>query len=165
MARTRNKAEIDRDRKEIGDLYLQGWKQQDIADRLGINQSTVSRDIKTLLKGWEKDAAKSIATLKGQQKEQLEYLYKEAVEAWLDSRSDAITETEETIITENDGSEGKRAKITKTTKGQSGNPAFLAQARQLKADIRAMFGIDIEPGDEERPIVVKMIKGVSMDDL
>lgn len=55
--RPRSASQIARDRRRISRLYLQGALQVDIADQLGLDQSTVSRDLKALHQEWLDSAA------------------------------------------------------------------------------------------------------------
>lgn len=55
-----NKAEIAYRRRLVGSLYLAHVGQEEIARRLKVDQSTVSRDIKTLKKLWMTEAVGDI---------------------------------------------------------------------------------------------------------
>lgn len=62
------------------------------------------------------------------------------------------------------------AKVETTTKGQTGDPALLAQARGALADIRKIWGLDSPEkkeigGAPNRPLTLKVLKGVSLDDI
>lgn len=159
MAKQRSDTERQRDRRQINDLYLQGWNQTEIADKLGIDQSTVSRDIKTLKAEWVKQRNGLVEEFEAKYR----LIYREAYLAWLDSKKDAETTTQEMI----DGGEGigtgQRLKASTRKEGQSGNPALLAQAQGALKAIREMFGVDAQkvPGSsEDTPLVVKFIKGI-----
>lgn len=137
MAKQRSDTEREADRRTISDLYLQGWNQTDIADKLSIDQSTVSRDIKTLKGEWRKQRNGLVEEFEAKYR----LMYKEAYAAWLDSKKDAVTETQEAV--EGDQATGKqRLKVSTRREGQSGNPALLAQAQAALKAIREMFGVD-----------------------
>src|SRR3990172_13296002 len=137
MAKQRSDTERQRDRRLINDLYLQGWNQTDIADKLGIDQSTVSRDIKTLKGEWLKQRNGLAEEFEAKYR----LIYREAYLAWLRSKEDAETTTQEAI--EGDAASGKqRLKVSTRREGQSGNPALLAQAQAALKAIREMFGVD-----------------------
>jgi len=138
MGKPRDEAERERDRQRITPLYLQGWNQTEIAAELGIDQSTVSRDIKFLLAEWRKQRNGLVDEFEGKYR----FIYREAIAAWKRSLEDAETTTQEMI----DGGEGQgtgqRLKASTRKEGQSGNPALLAQAQGAMKAIREMFGTD-----------------------
>ena len=144
MGKPRDESERERDRIRITPLYLQGWNQTEIAQELGIDQSTVSRDIKFLLAEWRKQRNGLVDEFEGKYR----YVYREAIAAWKRSLEDAEMITKE-IIDALEGVElggdvlnAKRPKTTTRREGQSGNPALLAQAMAALKAIREMFGVD-----------------------
>ena len=146
MGKPRDEAERESDRRNISDLYLQGWNQTEIGDKLGIDQSTVSRDIKTLKAEWRKQRNGLVEEFEAKYR----LMYKEAYAAWLRSKEDAETTTQEAIEgdavkldREGNPIPGKqRLKVSTRREGQSGNPALLAQAQAALKAIREMFGVD-----------------------
>jgi IS30 family transposase len=78
MARKRNKAERERDRKRINELYLNGWTQQAIADEVGVHRLTVNADIKHLQNEWKAKRD----NLKEEFATKYEHIYQEAMAAW-----------------------------------------------------------------------------------
>jgi DNA-directed RNA polymerase specialized sigma24 family protein len=48
--------ELLRRRQAIADLYVQGFSQMAIAERLGISQATVSADLKQIRREWRESA-------------------------------------------------------------------------------------------------------------
>ena len=116
----REPSQIARDRQRCADLYLQGWLQSDIADELGINQSTVSRDLKVLHAKWLASALVDFDEAKAKELAKVDRLEREYWRGWLRSREDAETLRQEGT---KDAGIGK---IVKTEKGQTGDPRFLA---------------------------------------
>lgn len=116
--RRRSSSQIARDRQREADLYLQGWLQVDIAAELGIDQSTVSRDLKALQKDWLNSALRDFDELKAQELAKIDRLEREYWRAWERSCEDTETLRQE-------GKPEEVAKIVKTAKGQAGNPQFL----------------------------------------
>lgn len=116
--RRRLQSEIDRDRRRITDLYLQGWLQADIAKELEISQSTVSRDLDALHEQWVKSALVNFDEAKAKELAKIDHLEREYWRAWQRSQEDA----EATKIVES--KDGKRYEAQ--TKGQAGDPRFLA---------------------------------------
>ena len=123
MAAPRSKIQRERDRQEITRLYLRGVSQMDIAAKLGVNQSTVSRDLKAIQKQWRESALINMDEAKQRELARIDELERTYWDAWLVSCEDAEIER----IKQAGGASGdKRAEIIKEKRGQSGNPAFLA---------------------------------------
>jgi len=154
MAVPRSESQRERDRAIVSDLYLQGWNQQEIADKIGVNSNTVGADIKALLKEWKKNRNGLVDEFEAKYR----LIYREAYLAWLRSKEDAETITQESI----DGGEpvkldskgkplpvAQRIKVSTRREGQSGNPALLAQAQAALKAIREMFGVDNQPGSSD----------------
>lgn len=141
-------------------MYLQGRYQEEIAETLGIDQTTVSRDIKRLLEEWRNDTDADIKQRQKELEQKYLFVWREAMSAWMKSLQDAETTIQELI----DGGEGsggsQRLKASTRKEGQSGNPALLAQAQSALKAIREMFGVDDQAGTDDKPIVVKVIKGM-----
>lgn len=144
MGRRRDAAEIARDRRRAADLYLQGWLQADIAADLGIDQSTISRDLKALQSEWLESALINFNEAKAQELAKVDRLEREYWEAWARSCEDAETVRQEGSR-KGKGTSGKLPpvdKIVKTSKGQAGDPRFL-QGVQWCIDKRCkILGID-----------------------
>lgn len=133
----RSESQRQRDRNQITELYLQGWTQQAIADKLGISRQTVNKDIKVLLAEWKKRRE----GIRDEFASKYDYIYREAISAWLKSLQDAETTIQE-MIEAGEGGQGQRLKASTKKEGQSGNPALLAQAQAALKAIREMFGVD-----------------------
>ena len=119
MGRRRDAAEIARDRRRAADLYLQGWLQADIAADLGVDPSTVSRDLKALQAGWLESALIDFNEAKAQELAKVDRLEREYWEAWVRSREDAET------IRQEGNPKADPTKVVKTSKGQVGDVKFL----------------------------------------
>lgn len=116
--------EVSRRRRKIADLYLQGIVQADIAERVGVNQSTVSRDLKALQRQWQESALVDIDEAKAQEIAKIDRLEREYWDAWVRSCSKA-----ETVRQRGKKSGDMPAEITavdRTVKDQDGDPRFLA---------------------------------------
>lgn len=134
------------DRKmEAWRLRVQGWTQARIADELKMTQQAVSQ----LLKKTETELAAEFlgeaAEIKARQTAQLEAVYEEAMDQWRRSCEDA--ERNQVVsgrvkATDMGLTIDLPDLVTKTTEGQSGNPALLEKAMKALADIRAIWGLD-----------------------
>jgi len=131
-----------------------------------VAQSTISRDLTHLQqRHWQK-TDEVMNLIRGEMMEQYQKIFSEAFSAWVDSRGEKTTQIQES----SEASSGTdKAKVQIKTEGQSGNPALLAQARGALKDIREMFGVDEDKkdvsGSDENPFVLKIIRGISLDDL
>jgi len=148
--RKRSPSQVARQRRKIAEMYLQGRYQEEIAAELGLAQSTVSRDLKHLLDEWQEETKGDIDQRKAELKQMYSLIWREAYAAWLRSKEDAVTETQEAVEgeavkldAEGNPIPGKqRLKVSTRREGQSGNPALLAQAQAALKAIREMFGVD-----------------------
>ena len=141
MAKRRSNGQLARDRRRISDLYLQGWIQADIAEEVGIDQSTVSRDISFLQDEWQKSSLVDIDAKKAEELAKVDRLEREYWRAWDESCKDA-----ETIRQEGTkpavGEKVKADKIIKTAKGQAGDPRFLTGIQWCINKRCEIIGID-----------------------
>ena len=97
----------------------------DIAAELGISQSTVSRDIKALLKEWQEARINDIDERKRTELAKIDNLELEYWEAWRRSCEKAEKETTKMQGGASDEKPG-RVEKTKSVEVQSGDPRFLA---------------------------------------
>lgn len=132
MARNRSTSEIARDRRRIGALYLQGWLQAEIVQETGLSQSTISRDLISLHAIWLKDSVADVGKRRAGELAKIDALEIVNWEAWLNSKKDqeTIVRKSKGTVTRQKGNDGKfasvePAEVTRTTKGQAGNPRFL----------------------------------------
>lgn len=133
--------EISHRRLAVAELYNEGNHSQSklvelLRDRYGIDvtQPTVSSDLIALDKEWKNQARSDLEQVKAHLIAKYYQIYKEAYAAWKLSLENAMTI--ETTTT----SKGTYEKEIK--KGQSGNPALLAQAQAALKSIREIVGLD-----------------------
>lgn len=161
----RNKTEVASDRREIERLYLrEKLTQEEIAERLKIDQSTVSRDLTAIRKQWEKERIKQRDEWTAEELARINMLEVTYWQAWAESVKDAEMERTKTRP------EGGTEEIFER-RGQSGNPAFLAGIqgcidRKIKllglgADDKVGIALMLSP---ETQTMMKTL-GVSMEQL
>lgn len=121
MGKRREPAQIARDRRRIADLYLQGKLQAEIADEIGVDQSTVSRDLRALHREWLRLALTDFDKAKARELAKIDKLEREYWVAWQRSCEDAETVVQKAVETAG----AIRKEATKTEKGQAGDPRFL----------------------------------------
>jgi predicted transcriptional regulator len=131
----RSNGQLARDRRRIADLYLQGWIQADIAKEVGIDQSTVSRDLQHLYGEWQQSALVDIDKAKAEELAKVDRLEREYWQAWEHSCEDAETIRQE-------GKKEGVDKIIKTAKGQAGDPRFLQGVQWCINKRCEIMGID-----------------------
>jgi hypothetical protein len=145
----RSNGQLARDRRRIADLYLQGWIQADIAKEIDISPATVSRDIKFLQKEWQESTLVDIDAAKSQELAKIDRLEREYWTAWERSCEDAETITQKTkgVVKRRQEEDGtfvaeRPAEATKTSKGQAGDPRFLAGVQWCIERRCKILGID-----------------------
>ncbi len=82
MPKPRKTAEIAHRRQAVADLYLQGWSQTTIAEHVGVNQSTISHDLKALQEKWQEAASRDIDLARAIELQKLDRVEREAWAAW-----------------------------------------------------------------------------------
>jgi DNA-binding Lrp family transcriptional regulator len=125
----RTKTQRARDERNIASLYLKGELQGDIAESLGLSQSTVSRALKSLQEDWRSSAIIDINEAKARELAKIDALELEYWQAWKRSQEDAeseITKMQGTPPKQGDANPAPaKLETQKKREGQSGNPAFL----------------------------------------
>ena len=119
--------------QQVSELRLRGWSQQAIADRLGVAQKTISLDLKTIRRCWQKAALVDFAQAQAEELQKIEQLEREAWAAWESSRKPA----QSAVVV---GDDAKKTK--KTVKNQFGNPRFLQVVHDCIRSRRAILGLD-----------------------
>lgn len=135
-------------------LRVKGWLISRIAEHLGVDKSTISRALDRVEKRLAKEFAAQAEVIKARQTAQLEHIHAAAMEQWERSTEDAeltrtVTKTLAKTTSDYDPANDEPLEkevveetVTSERRGQSGNPALLAQAREALADIRAIWGLD-----------------------
>ena len=88
---TRRPAQLARDRRIIAQMYFQRKDQYEIAEITGLSQSTISNDIKALIKEWQKSALIDIDKMKAEELARINNLEREYIEAWEKSKKEKKT--------------------------------------------------------------------------
>ncbi len=114
----RSRSQLERDRREIARRYLRGDIQADIASDLGINQSTVSRDLAAIQEQWREERVHDINERKNIELARVDELEREYWQAWEKSKED-----EQTKKAVKRGDKDVRQEIT--VKGQVGDASYL----------------------------------------
>lgn len=134
VKKPRRPSELERDRRNVSRLYLQGHIQTEIAHELKISQATVSRELKALQAEWRADRIYDINEAKAKELSKIDVLELEYWEAWKRSQRDAVTESE--------GSNAQGSFNKTTTQGQSGDPRFLDGVMDCIKQRCAILGVE-----------------------
>jgi len=121
--RSRLKAQKERDRRNVASLYLKGVIQADIAEQLGISQTTVSRDLKLIQGEWAIARINDIDERKRIELAKIDNLELTYWDGWKRSQENAEVET--TKLKGRDADKPTDLEKTKRVEGQVGDPRFL----------------------------------------
>ena len=136
-------------RERVWDLRLQGKTERDIAAEIGtVSNVTIHNDLVHLIREATKHLDDKVKAERIYQLHQLHWQYKEACEAWLESKKPGQQ------VIETEGSPSKRnpeggKSTTKIGTKQTGNAAYLTEMRGTLGDIRKLFGLDAFKDDWE----------------
>lgn len=147
MAVTRaRKTEIAQRRKNVAELYVQGWTQVTISEKVQIAQSPVCEDLKWVQREWRESRLRDFDSARELEIQKLDRLEREAWAAW--ERSQKPSQSAEFR------DEATNTPSKKKVKNQNGGPRFLVVVDQCIASRRALLGlsrcaeITMQPGAE-----------------
>jgi hypothetical protein len=105
--------------------YLGGLSMRKIAAELGVSVWTVHNDLAVVRKVWREEMAAEYEIWKDRELERIDKLELAAWDGWQRSLQDAVKISERMVPVGN-GSERVGVEQTMETKGQAGDPSFLA---------------------------------------
>lgn len=135
MTIKRKPAQVERDRRLIATLYLQGKIQPEIAYELKISQSTVSREIKLLVEDWKKERVYDINEAKAKELAKIDVLELEYWDAWSRSQNDAVKRIKGMSKTQGEYE-------STSTEGQVGDARFLQGVMDCIKQRCAILGVE-----------------------
>jgi hypothetical protein len=113
---------IESRRSQVAGLFLRGTKRQgELARLVGVDRSTVSRDLKVLHARWKESGVRDLDAAKGQELERIDILEQEYWAAWERSKQDHETTTTEQTT----GGENERVKAAIRKDAQTGDTRYL----------------------------------------
>ncbi len=163
--RTRTQREYDL--KEIAELYLKGWYQYQILDYItenrpyNVTRQTLHRDLKTIQSRWldssliDFNEAKALALAK------IDHLETVAWQDYANSKDPAIKRKVSKKV------DGQTTEATQEMGQGFGDTKFLDIVKWTIDRRIKLLGLDPK-GDgssDEKPFIIKVLRGVSMDDL
>jgi hypothetical protein len=116
-----SRLQVAQRRTTVARLYLQQRTQAEIAHEAGVNQGTVSRDLKAIQAEWQQQRLDDFARGKLRELARIDQLEREYWEAW--ERS--CQNREQTLQEKSTTPTGDRLKAGTRTEGRDGNPEFL----------------------------------------
>lgn len=136
--RSQKQLELIERRSRVAQMYKDRKSQWEIANTLGVDQATVSRDLKQIKKVLLEEQTDLVALRMLADLEKLDWMEREATEAWLRS----IQPTQVNDIRKNEYDRGGKKTIHTTTHMRkienTGDPRFLAEIGKIvkqRADI------------------------------
>lgn len=140
MITTKRKTRYTKRRKECAELYLQGWHQTQLAEHFGVNQTTISRDLKAIREDWLQSTVIDFNEAKARELVKLDNLEVKYWEAWERSRlpSDVITKKSNHKAEQ----AAKVLGVTAIRATRDGDPRFLAGVYKCIEKRIAILGID-----------------------
>lgn len=159
MATRRRKAsELARDRRKIAALYLRGYKQAEIAEEIGVDISTISRDLATMQDEWRAATLMDLDEAKRRELARVDGLELEYWEAWERSCEEAVKTTTKRI----QGAESARDEASVQKEQRLGDPRYLAGVQWCIERRCKLLGLDAPSkseftGKDGGPVEHKMI--------
>jgi len=128
------KLEIVERRKRVGELYLKGWGQAEIANELKVRQSTISLDIKKINEAWRESTIRDFDDLRELELAKLNKVEREAWDGFERSKQPHQSAT-------TDGQAGTQ-KARRTVRHQNGDPKYLSVILECNKARRELLGLD-----------------------
>jgi len=134
----RHPVQREKDLDEIAHRYLMLHEPQAvIAAALNVDQSTISRDLKVLIKRWQDSALMDVDEHRSTELARINRLELEYWNAWEASKAD-----KESTLAEKTTGTDTRTKAVKRSEGQVGNPSFLAGVERCIERRCKLLGLD-----------------------
>ena len=83
---THQRQEREERRQKVARLWAQHRNQTEIAKALGVNQSTVSRDLQVITARWVAEAVRDVGEIRARELAELDEMEKELAARWLQER-------------------------------------------------------------------------------
>jgi hypothetical protein len=120
-------------RQQVADYYLQGWTQMEIAAHVGVDQTTVSDDLKVVRQQWRDSAVRDFDEAREVELRKIDRVEREAWAAWERSQKPAQSA--------HINDESNQRKTRRHVRNQYGDPRFLDQVNKCIASRCALLGL------------------------
>lgn len=134
MQSSRETTEIAHRRQQVAERYLRGDYQTTIAQSLGVDTATISRDLKALRELWLTSAIRDFDAAKAQELAKIDEVERAAWSGWTRSQEDKEISFSEVGV--------KGTRSGSRSEGQSGNAAFLTTILTCIERRCAILGLD-----------------------
>ena len=124
-------------REQAANLYVQGWKQDEIAKQIGVSQMTISNDIRKIQAMWRESAIRDFDMARELELRKLDRIEKEAWAAW--------ERSQQPLQSAHISDESHARKSRRTVKHQNGNPRYLEIVNRCIGQRCALLGLNISP--------------------
>jgi hypothetical protein len=146
MTPNRTPLQRDRDRKRIAEMYLKMMTMYQISDELKLSVGMVQRDLTYIRQQWVKDATLAFDERKSIEVARIDWVEKEATEAWHKSKLAAEQKQSEVVshdVTLKDGQKitNKSSRVRKSEIGQNGDPRYLSVIQKCIDQRSQIFGL------------------------
>lgn len=139
-------ANIQQRRRKVAQLLLEGgYSQRQMAEIIGVSDTTIHRDIQALDTIWREEMAQSVDTYRNRLIKRLEYVLRESKDAW--ERSKLEKRKEKKKLAKGKKQKGKKGnqkveELTITTEDRIGDPRHLENFQDAAVNIAAFQGVD-----------------------
>jgi hypothetical protein len=137
-------------RKNVAARYLRGQTQWEIARAFGLNQSTISDDLKAIHREWLAQAVEDRDTWIARELARLDECERQAWQAW--SKSQENSETLRARL------RGNQAETEKISRGQAGDPRFLDLVLKCVHMRAVILGLEKPAPGDPVPVQVKLVR-------
>ena len=167
----RSKIKIAKDREQIAQWYLQGLTQAKIGERLGLDQSMVSRDLQAIQAEWLKNTTLAIDEYKARELAKIDHTERCYWEAWERSIEEFRARTIKAKGIKADQkvqAKPEQAEQTIYTENRCGDPRFLDGVLKCIERRCRLLGLDAPAKVETEGVVVidsAPARGVNEDNL
>jgi hypothetical protein len=125
---------------QVLEHLVAGSSQHQTAAALGISQPAVSKIVRRLEERLLSDLAYKAERQRARQTLQIEHIYRVAMRAWQESRTDALRKRQQKRDGGPDGDSVTVAELV--SENRHGDPRYLAEARAALKDLRGIWGVD-----------------------
>lgn len=129
-------------RAQVAELYLACISQQEIARRLGVDQSTITADVSAMRQEWRDKRDEYSESAFNEQLARIDKTEREAWAAWERSQQPAKATIETTS--------GDESETREETREQYGDPRFLTIAQNAIEQRRKLLGLDAPTKTESK---------------
>jgi hypothetical protein len=128
------KLEIVKRRQQVAEFYLQSWTQAAIAEHLGLDQSTISDDLRAIRRDWRESTIRDFDLAQAEELQKTDRIEREAWAAWQRSQKPA-----QSAVMNGDGAGGA---TRKSVKNRDGDPRMLDLVLKCGVARRNLLGLD-----------------------